>query len=220
MHSLGDEFLGNHNGGGDDVTHDSSRGRDEDPGEGWESAEDRLTELAGAEVDGGGGGGADQDGGDATVETEGTFGAEGVDSSIESVRVEIGSALGLELGLHGVNGEEANVGECTGDGASGGTDEGTFEGWEIFENRTTGGGARGVAERGGGEGGEADRVRFRVRIGKEESVEVGEEGGEVVAAAAAVDDDGGGEAKKTRSCFHFCGAVAIRLFQCACFLSL
>lgn len=106
MEALGDELLGDHDGGGGDVAAGAGERRHE---EGWEvGAEQRLGELARAEVDGGGGRGAEDDGGEAAVEPQGPVGSEDVEEHLP--RPPRGGA-GLDAGLDGVDGEQRGVGE-------------------------------------------------------------------------------------------------------------
>lgn len=106
MEALGDELLGDHDGGGGDVAAGAGERRHE---EGWEvGAEQRLGELARAEVDGGGGRGAEDDGGEAAVEPQGPVGSEDVEEHLP--RPPRGGA-GLDAGLDGVDGEQSGVGE-------------------------------------------------------------------------------------------------------------
>lgn len=173
LHSLGDELFGDHNERRDDIAHGTGGGRDQHWGVIRESRQERLPELAGAEVDGGGSGRADDDGGDAGVEAEEAVGLEGLDDGVEGVAVDPGRALRLELCLDGVQWEEAHVREGAGEPTGCGADESALGDGEHRRGR-----ARSEGQGGGGE-------RERRPIGGSGG-EVGEEVGEMKTLAALV----------------------------------
>ena len=133
LHSLRDELLRDHDRRRHDVPHGAGGGRDKHGGERFELGEERFSELAGAEVYGGGGGRADDDRGHAAVEAEDAFGLEGFHDCVEGVFVNLCRALGLHLGFDGIEGEEADVSEGAGEAARGGAYEGAVEDGEGFE---------------------------------------------------------------------------------------
>jgi hypothetical protein len=180
LEALGDELLGDHDGGGCDVAAGAGeRGHEE----GREvRAEERLGELAGAEVDGG----AEDNGGEA----ERAVGAEDAEEDLPGGGPGHGGGS-LEAGLDGVDGEQRGVGEGPRGGAGAGTDGGAGER----------GGSRGgscCCGLGNGEGGGAEDG------GGGEGVE--EQGGEVG------DDEGclglgsrhGGERRRRHLSLLFC----------------
>jgi len=76
-----------------------------------ELGQDRLPQLTGAKLYGEGGDRADNHHGHAAVAPEYPFLLEGLGDGVEGVGIDLGCALGLELGFDGIERVETNVGE-------------------------------------------------------------------------------------------------------------